>query len=65
MSIIEHIGAGCMMMGLVLGAMTGAIVMLLVPAGAVALIFTAASWYKYQKERATNSYRAKYPPYGY
>lgn len=65
MGIIEHIGAGCMMTGLVFGAMTGAIAMLLIPAGAGALIFAAASWHKHQKEQTANSYRVKYPPYGY
>lgn len=65
MNIIEHISAGLMMMGLVLGAMTGAISMLLVPVGAGLLVFAAASWYAHQKEQAENSYRANYPPYGY
>ena len=62
MGIIEHIGAGCMMMGLVLGAMTGAIAMLLIPAGAGVLIFAAASWYKRAQKHETY---VKYPPYGY
>ena len=39
MSIGENISAGIMMMGLVLGAMTGAIALLLIPIGAGAAGF--------------------------
>lgn len=65
MGIIEHIGAGFMIMGLVLGAMTGAIAMLLIPAGAGALIFAAASWYRHAQKHETHATHVKYPPYGY
>lgn len=65
MSIVENIGAGLMMMGLVLGAMTGTIAMLLIPVAAGTLVFAAASWYKHMKYNASNTRQVQYPPYGY
>lgn len=63
MSVMETIGGGLMMMGLVLGAMTGAIAMLLIPVLAGAAIAGIASWHKHRKNAI--SFRIPYPPYRY
>lgn len=63
MNIIETIGGGFMMTGLVLGAMTGAIALLLVPMAIGAAIISISSWYKHWKK--VISYRVPYPPYRY
>lgn len=65
MKLVECIGAGCMMMGLVLGAMTGAIAMLLVPIGVGAGITAISRWNKYIQKQKSISSHIPYPPYGY
>lgn len=65
MSVIECIAAGLMMMGLVLGAMTGAIAILLIPVGAGTLIFILISWSKRQKKYTKTIHYFNYPPYRY
>ena len=65
MSIIETIGCGLMTLGLVLGAMTGTIAMLLIPVAAGMLVFAAVSWHHKQLIKRANAWRAKYPPYKY
>ena len=62
MNLGENIGVGIMIMGLVLGAITGDIAMLLIPAAAGAIIATIANCYH---KRSTISFSNKYPPYGY
>ena len=59
------IGGGLCFLGLVLGAMTGAIAMLLIFAAAGLSCMGAASWYNRQLEKRTEHWRANYPPYGY
>lgn len=63
MNTIETIGGGFMMGGLVLGAMTGAIALLLIPVAIGAAIISFSSWYKHHKEAI--SYHVPYPPYRY
>ena len=63
MNIIETIGGGFMMMGLVLGAMTEAIALLLVPMAIGAAIISISSWHRRWKKAI--SYRIPYPPYRY
>ena len=65
MSIGESISAGLMMMGLVLGAMTGAIALLLIPVAAGAAGFGIIFWYREYKRQNAISSRIPYPPYGY
>ena len=63
MSTVEHIGAGFMIMGLVLGAISGAIALLLAPVAIGAAIFSFSSWYKHRKQSISS--HIPYPPYGY
>lgn len=63
MTITETIGGGLMILGLVLGAMTGAIALLLVPVALGAAIIGIASWHKCHKR--FTALRVPYPPYRY
>ena len=63
MKIADYISAGFMMMGLVLGAMTGAIAFLLIPAVIGAIISGIANLYRRKKDAI--SFSIPYPPYGY
>lgn len=65
MKLVECISAGCMMMGLVLGAITGAIAMFLIPIGIGAGIIAISRWNKYMQKQKSISSRIPYPPYGY
>ena len=58
-------GGSLCFLGLVFGALTGMILMMLVPAGAGMLVFGAAKLYSCQLRKRAASWRAKYPPYGY
>jgi len=65
MRFVDAVGAGFMMMGLVLGAMTGAIAMLLIPVAIGAVIAGAASWYRHARRLDGVPSKVPYPPYGY
>ena len=65
MKFIDSVAAGFMVMGLVLGAMTGAITMLLIPIALGAIIIGISCWYKHIRNHSTISFSSHYPPYGY
>ena len=65
MKFIDCISAGFMMAGLVLGAMTGTIVMLLIPVAIGAGIYAISSWNQHIKEQKSISFSIPYPPYKY
>lgn len=65
MKFVECVACGIMMSGLVLGAMTGAIAMLLVPMAAGLAIAGIASWLRSRREHSAISFSTRYPPYGY
>lgn len=65
MKLIDTVAAGLMMMGLVLGALTGAIAMLIIPVIVGLIIMGAVSWYRHIRNHSTISFSNYYPPYGY
>ena len=65
MTLGESMSAGLMMTGLVLGAMTGTIAVLLILVAAGAAGFGITSWYRASRNQKAISSRIPYPPYGY
>ena len=59
------IGEGLCFLGLIMGAVSGMIMVMVIPAGAGMLLFGVISLHNYQLHKQAESWRAKYPPYGY
>ena len=65
MKWITVCGGSLCFLGLVLGAMTGAIIAMLIPAAAGLSCFGAASCYQLWAAKREEAWRANYPPYRY
>ena len=65
MEILILIGAGLCFSGLVLGALSGSILLMLAPIGAGMLLFGVAGLWQHAINKQAASWRATYPSYKY
>lgn len=65
MKLVNAIGGGFLFMGLLWGALSGDIILMLIPSACGVLCFISAILYARKLEKMEEGWRAQYPPYRY